>query len=252
MRIRNPDFLTHIQCWGSVTFWCGSGSPDPYLLLMDPDIHQDPTPGPTPFFSDFKDAKNWIFFIVFSFTVPSGILSSVLLALFQSAQHLYEKSEGAGSGSIPLTNGSGSGSGRPKNIRIRIPNTAQNDHFLCNFHFIWLGGRRLEQWVSKKQESSAPRPPGVQPGVEPDQPRLHHAHHRLRANYSLWEECRAHYFASHQPGFVFIETETLKLKFSVFEIIFSWAYCFFHANWQKATNNFLAIGNFPICLRFLT
>ncbi len=22
------------QCWGSVTFWCGSGSPDPYLWLM--------------------------------------------------------------------------------------------------------------------------------------------------------------------------------------------------------------------------
>ncbi len=25
------------QCWGSVPFWCGSGSPDPYLSLMDPD-----------------------------------------------------------------------------------------------------------------------------------------------------------------------------------------------------------------------
>jgi hypothetical protein len=29
------------QCWGSVTFWygsrCGSGSPDPYLWLTDPD-----------------------------------------------------------------------------------------------------------------------------------------------------------------------------------------------------------------------
>jgi hypothetical protein len=38
------------QCWGSVTFWRGSGSADPYFLgLTDPD--------PTPFFSDFKDAK---------------------------------------------------------------------------------------------------------------------------------------------------------------------------------------------------
>jgi hypothetical protein len=36
------------QCWGSVTFWCGSGSPDPYLWLMDPD------PDPTPFFSGFS------------------------------------------------------------------------------------------------------------------------------------------------------------------------------------------------------
>ncbi len=38
------------QCWGSVTFWCGSVSPDLYLWLVDPD--QDPTPDPTPFFSD--------------------------------------------------------------------------------------------------------------------------------------------------------------------------------------------------------
>ncbi len=25
------DPLPFLQCWGSVTFWCGSGSPDPYL-----------------------------------------------------------------------------------------------------------------------------------------------------------------------------------------------------------------------------
>ncbi len=39
----------------------------------------------------------------------------ILQALFQSAQHLYEKREGsgAGAGSIPLPNGSGSGSGSP-------------------------------------------------------------------------------------------------------------------------------------------
>ncbi len=41
------------QCWGSETFLCGSGSADPYLRLMDP----DPTPDPTPFFSDLKEAK---------------------------------------------------------------------------------------------------------------------------------------------------------------------------------------------------
>jgi hypothetical protein len=48
-----------IQCWGSVTLWCGSGSPDSYLRLMDPDPlpDPDPTPDPTPFFIDFKDAK---------------------------------------------------------------------------------------------------------------------------------------------------------------------------------------------------
>jgi hypothetical protein len=37
-----------IKCWGSVTFLCGSGFPDLYLLLMDP----DPTPDLTPLFSD--------------------------------------------------------------------------------------------------------------------------------------------------------------------------------------------------------
>jgi hypothetical protein len=42
------------QCWGSLTFLCGSGSPDPHLSLIDPD--------PTPFFSDFKDAKKITYF----------------------------------------------------------------------------------------------------------------------------------------------------------------------------------------------
>ncbi len=42
---------TKKQWGGSVTFWCGSRSPDPYLWLMDPD--PDPTPDPTPFFIDF-------------------------------------------------------------------------------------------------------------------------------------------------------------------------------------------------------
>ncbi len=59
------------------------------------------------------------------------MLQFYLHALFQSAQHLYEKRDGSGSragsgaGSVLLTNGYGSG--RPKNMRIlwiRIPNTA--------------------------------------------------------------------------------------------------------------------------------
>jgi hypothetical protein len=36
------------------------GSPDPYLLLMNPD--PDPTPDPTSFLIDFKDAKKYNFF----------------------------------------------------------------------------------------------------------------------------------------------------------------------------------------------
>ncbi len=37
----------------------------------------------------------------------------ILHALFQSAQHLYEKRKGSGAGCVPLTNGAGSGSGWP-------------------------------------------------------------------------------------------------------------------------------------------
>jgi hypothetical protein len=50
----------------------------------------DPAPDPTPFFSDFKDAKKIIFFIFFSYFLSAGTLSSVFIlqALFQSAQHL--------------------------------------------------------------------------------------------------------------------------------------------------------------------
>ncbi len=47
--------------WESVTFWCGSGSPDPYLWLMDPDR--------TPSFIDFKDAKK----ILFPITCPQAL-----------------------------------------------------------------------------------------------------------------------------------------------------------------------------------
>jgi hypothetical protein len=57
--------MSRIQYWGSVAFFCGSGSgfPDPYLLIMEPD--PDPTPDPAPFFSDFKDAKkNSHFFLI--------------------------------------------------------------------------------------------------------------------------------------------------------------------------------------------
>jgi hypothetical protein len=68
-------FLIQLMLWLKITYlrmvinlvscsvrslWHFGADPDPripYLLLMDP----DPTPDPTPFFSDFKDAKN-IFF----------------------------------------------------------------------------------------------------------------------------------------------------------------------------------------------
>jgi hypothetical protein len=57
------------QCWGTVKFWCGSGSA---LWLTDP----DPAPDLNPFFRNFKDAKkqNFIFF----YNLPAGTLSSAL------------------------------------------------------------------------------------------------------------------------------------------------------------------------------
>jgi hypothetical protein len=49
---------------------------------MDPDTapapDPDPTPNQTPFSSDFKDAKK-IFFHVFSYNLPAGTFSSVIL-----------------------------------------------------------------------------------------------------------------------------------------------------------------------------
>jgi hypothetical protein len=45
---------------------------------MDPD--PDQTPDPTPFFSDFKDAKKIIFLLhIFSYNLPAGTLSSIFL-----------------------------------------------------------------------------------------------------------------------------------------------------------------------------
>ncbi len=50
------------QYWGSVTFWCGSGSRslDPYHWPIDP----------TPFFDDLKDVKKLFFSYFFLITYP--------------------------------------------------------------------------------------------------------------------------------------------------------------------------------------
>jgi hypothetical protein len=98
---------------------------------MDP----DPTPDPTPFFIDFKDAKNIFFLhIFFLITCPQAhhiqskkinfVLKFYFLGIISVRSNIYEKREGSGSGSAPLSNGSESG--RPKNMRIlgiQIPNT---------------------------------------------------------------------------------------------------------------------------------
>ncbi len=58
--LKNPKTNTknagmhNAQCWGSMTFWCGSGSADPCLWLMDPD--------PAIFFIDLQDANKKLIF----------------------------------------------------------------------------------------------------------------------------------------------------------------------------------------------
>jgi hypothetical protein len=56
---------------------------DPCHFGADPDlrIHMYlwlTYPDPTPFFSDFKDAKKCCFFCIFSYNLPADTLSSVL------------------------------------------------------------------------------------------------------------------------------------------------------------------------------
>ncbi len=54
------NMLRITQCWGSLTFWCRSGSADPFLWLMDPD--------PTPYFRMLGCQKNYFFKYFFLIT----------------------------------------------------------------------------------------------------------------------------------------------------------------------------------------
>ncbi len=63
MTLYHPKLCIH-QYWGSVTFWCRSKSA-PLTNGPDPAPDPDPTPDPIPFFNDFKDAKENLFFIFF-------------------------------------------------------------------------------------------------------------------------------------------------------------------------------------------
>ncbi len=132
-----------MQCRGSMTFWCGSGSADPCLWLMDPD------PDPSIFVIDLQVVKkNQIFKTIFSafYFLKVHLHHFSKRKIKKESQNSRNRDfsyyfcmmiEGSGAGSIPLTNGSGSG--RPKNmcirwirirIRIRIRDTA--------FMNVWL------------------------------------------------------------------------------------------------------------------
>jgi hypothetical protein len=132
-----PKEVTLISSVGDQ--WHFIADPDPHLWLKDPESNSGSDSflqwlwGCKKKFHIFSfqlthryiifSLKNWIF-------SKNFLLKSILPALFQFAQHIYEKREGSGSGSesvapVPLTNGSGSW--RPqnmRNLRIGIPNTA--------------------------------------------------------------------------------------------------------------------------------
>jgi hypothetical protein len=59
------------QYWGSVTFWCGSGSNS-----GSADPTTDPTPDSTPFFIDLRMQKNIYFLHIFSYNLPTRTSSS--------------------------------------------------------------------------------------------------------------------------------------------------------------------------------
>ncbi len=62
-RTGDDGALAYNQCWEPWHF-----DADPHRWLMDP----DPSPDPTPFFSNFKDAKNYFLSYFFLITYPQA------------------------------------------------------------------------------------------------------------------------------------------------------------------------------------
>ncbi len=121
-----------VQCCGSMTFWCGSGSgyADPCLWLVDQDLDMDPNPAILVI--NLQDANKKLF-LKKSFSACWYFLKVRLqhfskIKVKKKSQNSRNQSfsyyfclmiEGPGSGSIHFTRGSGSGSRRTKNIWIR-------------------------------------------------------------------------------------------------------------------------------------
>jgi hypothetical protein len=119
-----------------MTFWCGSGSADPCLRLMDPESDLNPDPDadlhPATLVNDLQEAnKKLILFIKFfclllfegTFTSFSKIKSVKEVKKQEESKFFFLfcliiEGSGAGSGFTPLTSRSESGSRRPKNMWI--------------------------------------------------------------------------------------------------------------------------------------
>jgi hypothetical protein len=109
------------QCCGSVTFWYGSGSADPYLWLTDPDhLFSSKWQLKINFFEYFF-AYYFLKLHLHHFLKIKSPKKSQNSRNLGFSYYFCLMIEGSGSGSIYRTNGSGAG--RPQNIR----NTAGND-----------------------------------------------------------------------------------------------------------------------------
>ncbi len=119
------------QCCGSMTFWCGSGS---FYFHHGPSRWQQ---------------KTNFFITFFCILLLEGTFTLFPKIKSKKKSHKTVKNQGfsyhsccmiagSGSGSTPLTNGFGSGSGRPKNMWIRIRNTAGSIKIFGKFREVAL------------------------------------------------------------------------------------------------------------------
>ncbi len=149
-----------------MTFWGGSGSAGPCLLLMDSDPDPDPGFGSCYFRhwpSKCQQKTNFLtqFFSAYYFVKLHLHHFSKIKSQKESQNSKNQRFSyyfrmiiegsgsgsraGSGSGSIPLTSGSGSGSRRPKNmwIRIRIRNTAGSLVKITGYGFTFVFFQRF-------------------------------------------------------------------------------------------------------------
>ncbi len=126
-----------------MTFWCGSGSADPCLWVMDPD------PDPALFIIDLQDANKKLLFFKSFLHITFWRYIYIVFKKIKRSQNSRNQGfsyyscliiEGSGSGSragsIPLTNGSGSR--RTNNMWIRwiwIRNTVFNAIFIFSLSY---------------------------------------------------------------------------------------------------------------------
>ena len=152
-----------------MTFWCGSGSAEPCLWLMDPDFGSGSCyfrhwPSGRQQKNHLKKSFPAYYFLKVQFHHFLKIKSPTEVTNSRNqSKSYYFCLMIEGSGSIPLTNGSGSG--RPKNmriwIRIRIRNTvcSESSHTLSSSvsmvsPSMMTDWRRMVEWVSASTPSS--------------------------------------------------------------------------------------------------